>query len=208
VRDMARKSRIDLARTHSRFDTKFRVTPRGAPRLNDVSVDCAAGSGEDFRFSPLALGHFLMGSAYAQLQQIDTGKIKLTNVTRYKRVCSILEHFLRRLVAALSTHLDGWTSKTGGASPTTEAVHLSMMDCVNTSGFLLAVEGLLALGARPSGFITDGGADCREGDPAVRDIEAKGSDRLSKSAVALRHRVSVCASEGSTWDNESGRPIE
>jgi hypothetical protein len=131
---------------------------------------------------------------------------KLTNVTRYKRVCSILEHFLRRLVAALSTHLDGWTSKTGGASPTTEAVHLSMMDCVNTSGFLLAVEGLLALRARPPGFITDGGADCREGDPAMRDIEAKGSDRLSKSASALRHRVSVCASKGSAWDNENGKP--
>jgi hypothetical protein len=87
------------------------------------------------------------------------------------------------------------------------AVHLSMVYCVDTSGFLLAVEGLLAFRAHPSGFITDGGADCKEGDPAVGDIEAKGSDRLSKSANALRHRVSVCASEGSAWDNESGKAI-
>jgi hypothetical protein len=170
-------------------------------------MDYAAGSGADFRYLPLTLGHFFIGSAYEKLQQIETENIKLTNVTRHKRVCSILELFWERLVAALSTHLDGWVSKTRGVSSTTEAVHLNMMDCVDTSGFLLAVEGLLALRAHPSGFITDGGADCKEGDPAVRDIEAKGSDRLSKSADTLRHRVSVCASEGSTWDNESGRPI-
>jgi hypothetical protein len=72
VQDMARKSRIDLAKAQSHFDAKFRFTPRGAPRLSDVSVDCAAGSGADVRFSPLALGQFLMGSAYAKLQQIET----------------------------------------------------------------------------------------------------------------------------------------
>jgi hypothetical protein len=169
-------------------------------------VDCAAGSGADVRFSPLALGQFLMGSAYAKLQQIETENIKLTKVTKHKRVCSIFKLFSERLMAALSTHLDGWVSRTRGAGSTTEAVHLSMVYCVDTSEFLLAIEGLLAFRAHPSGFITDSGADCKEGDPAVGDIEAKGSDRLSKSASALRHRVSVCASEGSAWDNESGKP--
>jgi hypothetical protein len=53
------RGRVELTwRGRSRFDTKFRVTPRGAPRLDDVSVGCAAGSGAEFRFSPLALGHF------------------------------------------------------------------------------------------------------------------------------------------------------
>jgi hypothetical protein len=66
VQDMARKSRIDLARAQSHFDTKFRFTSRGAPRLSDVSVDCAAESGADVRFSPLALGQFSMGSACAK----------------------------------------------------------------------------------------------------------------------------------------------
>jgi hypothetical protein len=109
-------------------------------------------------------------------------------------------------MAALSTHLGGWVSRTGSVSSTTEAVHPSEVYCVDTSGFLLAIEGLLAFGAHPSGFITDDGADCKKGDPAVGDIKAKGSDRLSKSASALRHRVSVCASKGSAWDNEGGRP--
>jgi hypothetical protein len=103
-------------------------------------MDYAAGSRADFHFLPLTLGHFLMGSAYAKLQQIDTENIKLTNVTRYKRICSILELFWERLVAELTTHLNRWVSKTRGVSSTTEAVHLNMIDCVDTSGFLLAVE--------------------------------------------------------------------
>jgi hypothetical protein len=109
-------------------------------------------------------------------------------------------------MAALSTHLGGWVSRTRGVSSTTEAVHLDVVYCVDTSGFLLAIEGLLTFRAHPPGFVTDGGADCKKGDPAVGDIEAKGSDRLSKSANALRHRVSVCASKGSAWNNEGGKP--
>jgi hypothetical protein len=109
-------------------------------------------------------------------------------------------------MAALSTHLGGWVSRTRGVSSTTEAVHLGVVYCVDTSGFLLAIEGLLTFGTHPPGFVTDGSADCKKGDPAVGDIEAKGSDRLSKSAYALRHRVSVCASKGSAWNNEGGGP--
>jgi hypothetical protein len=69
-------------------------------------------------------------------------------------------------------------------SSTTEAVHLNMIDYVDTSGLLLAVEGLLALRARLSVFMADGGASFKEGDSAVRDIE-EGSDQLGKSAVTL-----------------------
>jgi hypothetical protein len=107
-------------------------------------------------------------------------------------------------MATLSTHLGGWVSRTRGVGSTTEAVHLGVVYCVDTSGFLLAIEGLLTFGTHPPGFVTDGSADCKKGDPAVGDIEAKGSDRLSKSAYALRHRVSVCAYEGSAWNNEGG----
>jgi hypothetical protein len=107
-------------------------------------------------------------------------------------------------MTTLSTHLGGWVSRTRRVDSTTEAVHLSVVYCVDTSGFLLAVEELLTFGAHPPSFVTDGGADCEKGDPAVGDIEAKGSDRLNKSAYALQHRVSVCAYEGSAWNNDGG----
>jgi hypothetical protein len=66
---------------------------------------------------PLTPGHFLMGSAYTELQPIDTENTKLTNATRYNRVCSVLELFWKRLVAELTTHLrvyNNWISKTRG----------------------------------------------------------------------------------------------
>jgi hypothetical protein len=58
-----------------------------------------------------------MGSAYAELKPIDTESTKLTNATRYNRVCSVLELFWKRLVAELTTHLrvyNNWISKTRG----------------------------------------------------------------------------------------------
>jgi hypothetical protein len=68
----------------------------------------------DFHYLPLTPGHFLMGSAYAELQPIDTETTKLTNATKYNRVCNVMELFWKRLVAELTTHLDSWVSKTGG----------------------------------------------------------------------------------------------
>jgi hypothetical protein len=112
VQDMARRVVLTWRERIPIFDTKFLFTHRGAPRLSDVSVDCAARSGADVRFSPLALGKFLMGSAYAKLQQIEKENIKLTKVTKHKRVCSIFKLFYERLMTALSTHLDGWVSRT------------------------------------------------------------------------------------------------
>jgi hypothetical protein len=63
---------------------------------------------------------------------------------------------------------------------TTGAVHLDMMDCVDTSGFLLAVKGLLALGTRPSVFMADGGTGFKGGHSALQDIEEKGRISLAK----------------------------
>jgi hypothetical protein len=54
------------------------------------------------------------------------------------------------------------------------------MDCVDTSGFLLAVKGLLALGTRPSVFMADGGTGFKGGDSALQDIEEKGRISLAK----------------------------
>jgi hypothetical protein len=98
---------------------------------------------------------------------------------------------------------------------TTGAVHLDIMDCVDTSGFLLAVKGLLALGTRPSvhgrrWHWLQGGRFS----PARHRGER--SDWLGKSAITLQHHVSMCTSEGSTfprsrgricWDDKGGRPI-
>jgi hypothetical protein len=63
---------------------------------------------------------------------------------------------------------------------TTGAVHLDMIDYVDTSGFLLAVKGLRALRARPSVFMADGGANFKGGDSALQDIEEKGRISLAK----------------------------
>jgi hypothetical protein len=82
--------------------------------LNNVPIAYTVKSEADFHYLPLTPGHFLMGSAYAELQPIDTENTKLTNATRYDRVCSLLELFWKRLVAELITHLNNWISKTRG----------------------------------------------------------------------------------------------
>jgi hypothetical protein len=85
--------------------------------LNNVPIAYIVKSKADFHYLPLTPGHFLMGSDYAELQPIDTENTKLTNATRYNRVCSVLELFWKRLVAELTTHLKvyiNWISKTRG----------------------------------------------------------------------------------------------
>jgi hypothetical protein len=85
--------------------------------LNNVPIAYTVKSKADFHYLPLTPGHFLMGSAYAELQPIDTENTKLTNATRYNRVCSVLELFWKRLVAELTIHLrvyNNWISKTRG----------------------------------------------------------------------------------------------
>jgi hypothetical protein len=61
--------------------------------LNNVPIAYTVKSKADFHYLPLTPGHFLMGSAYAELQPIDTENTKLTNATRYNRVCSVLDLF-------------------------------------------------------------------------------------------------------------------
>jgi hypothetical protein len=87
---------------------------RAIGHLNNVPMAYTVKSKVDFNYLPLTLGHFLVGSAYAELQPIDTENTKLTNATRYNRVCSVLELFWKRLVAELTTHLNNWISKTRG----------------------------------------------------------------------------------------------
>jgi hypothetical protein len=53
--------------------------------------------------------------------------------------------------------------------------------------------------------MADGGADFKEGDSAVRDMEGRDRISLTKGAVALRRRVSVCTSEGSTFPRSRGK---
>jgi hypothetical protein len=69
------------------------VFGRAMVHLNNVPVACTVGSEADFHYLPLTPGHLLMGSAYAEQQPIDTENTKLTNATRYDRVCSVLELF-------------------------------------------------------------------------------------------------------------------
>jgi hypothetical protein len=43
--------------------------------------------------------HFLMGTAYSELQPMDVEVEKLTKDLRYNRVCNMLDTFWKRLVA-------------------------------------------------------------------------------------------------------------
>jgi hypothetical protein len=242
-------------------------------RLNNVPIAYTVKSKADLYYLPLAPGHFLMGSAYAELQPLDAENTGLTNATRCNGVCSVLEPFGKRLVEELTTHLNGSVSKTRGvriddvallldlagrgAAPlvrmarvrrgtngeirrmvcfdgftyfdrkmtgvvvrcsTTGAVHLDMIDCVDTSGFLLAVRGLLALRPRPSVFIADGGTSFKGGDSALQDIaETKGAVHLDmidcvdtsgfllavERLLALRPRPSVFY--GRRWHQLQGK---
>jgi hypothetical protein len=43
--------------------------------------------------------HFLMGTAYSELQPMDVEVEKLTKYLRYNRVCNMLDTFWKRLVA-------------------------------------------------------------------------------------------------------------
>jgi hypothetical protein len=115
----AAKAAIHFAvHAHTLTDEELRtIFSRAMGHLNNVPIAYTVKSEADFHYLPLTPGHFLMGSAYAELQPIDTESTKLTNVTRYNRVCSVLELFWKRLVAELTTHLrvyNNWISKTRG----------------------------------------------------------------------------------------------
>jgi hypothetical protein len=111
---------------HTLTDKELRtIFSRAMGHLNNVPIAYTVKSEADFHYLPLTPGHFLMGSAYAELKPIDTESTKLTNATRYKiqqqatryRVCSVLELCWKRLVAELTTRLrvyNNWIYKTRG----------------------------------------------------------------------------------------------
>jgi hypothetical protein len=67
-----------------------------------------------------------------------------------------------------------------GRCSTTGAVHLGMIDYIDTSGFLLAVEGFLALRPRHSSFTADDGANFKGGESALKSTAEKGQINLKK----------------------------
>jgi hypothetical protein len=103
---------------HTLTDQELRtISSRAMGHLNNVPIAYTVKSEADFHYLPLTLGHFLMGLEFAELQPIDTENTKLTNATRYIRVCSVLELFWKRLVAELTSHLrvyNNCISKTRG----------------------------------------------------------------------------------------------
>jgi hypothetical protein len=64
---------------------------------------------------------------------------------------------------------------------TTGAVHLEMIDYMDTSSFLIAVKRLLALRPRPSVFIADIATNFKRGDSALQGITEKGQINLAKA---------------------------
>jgi transposase InsO family protein len=56
------------------------------------------------------------------------------------------------------------------------AVHFEMMDTMDTSSFLRALERFLALRPRPSVIIADNGSNFKGGEAALK--EKKGSDQI------------------------------
>jgi hypothetical protein len=86
-------------------------------RLNNIPISYTIKSEVDFHYLPLTPGHFLMGTAYTELQPMDVSVKRLTKAVRYNSVCAMLTTFWKRLVAELSTHLrlyNNWLSKTRG----------------------------------------------------------------------------------------------
>jgi hypothetical protein len=64
---------------------------------------------------------------------------------------------------------------------TTGAVHLKMIDYMDTSSFLLAVKRLQALRPRPSVFIADNGTNFKGSDSALKGITEKAYTVKSKA---------------------------
>jgi hypothetical protein len=106
---------------HTLTDKELRtIFSRAMGHLNNVPIAYTVESEADFHYLPLTLGHFLMGSAYAELQPIDKENTKLANATRYNRVCSVLELFWKRercytlSTDGTGTDGNGWRNLTDG----------------------------------------------------------------------------------------------
>jgi hypothetical protein len=169
LRDIEEKGRINLARAQSHFDTKFQFAPPGAP--------CFQGLVEEFVDATRAAvhsavhAHTLAGDGFSAVLGRAMGRL---NNVPIAYTLKIRENF---------QHLDSSVSKTSIVirCSTTGAVHLDMVDCVDTLSFLLAVNGWLALRPRPSVFMADGGTSFGGGDSAVQDMAKKGWINLARA---------------------------
>jgi hypothetical protein len=116
----AAKAAIHSAvRAHTLTDEELRtVFSRAMGHLNNIPIAYTVKSDADFHYQPLTPSHFLMGSAYNELQPEDVEAGLLSKAIRYNRVCKLLDVFWKRLVAELlSMHLRSynmWISKTRG----------------------------------------------------------------------------------------------
>jgi hypothetical protein len=169
LRDIKGKSRINLARAQSHFDTKFQFTPPGAP--------CFRGLVEKFIDATRAAIH----SAVHARTLADEGFSAVFGRAMGRRnnvpmACTVK-------IRESFQHLDSSFSKTSIVvrCSTTGAVHLDMMDCVDTFGFLLAVSGWLVLRPRPSVFMADGSTSFGGADSAVQDVAKKGPINLARA---------------------------
>jgi hypothetical protein len=105
-------------RAHTLTDKELRtVFSRAMGHLNNIPIANTVKSDADSHYQPLTPSHFLMGSAYNELQPEDSKAGLLSKAIIYNRVCKLLDVFWKRLVAELSTHLrsyNTWISKTRG----------------------------------------------------------------------------------------------
>jgi hypothetical protein len=101
---------------HTLTDEELRtVFARAMGHLNNIPISYTIKSEVDFHYLPLTPGHFLMGTAYTELQPMDGSVKRLTKAVRYNSVCAMLTMFWKILVAELSKHLrlyNNWLSKT------------------------------------------------------------------------------------------------
>jgi hypothetical protein len=103
----AAKAAIHSAvRAHRLTEEELRaVFSRAIGHLNNIPIAYTVKSDADSHYQPLTPSHFLMGSAYIELQPEDGKAGLLSKAIRYNRVGKLLDVFWKQLVAELSTHL-------------------------------------------------------------------------------------------------------
>jgi hypothetical protein len=82
------KDQIDLEKEHFNLEFRFAMG-----YLNNIPIAYTVKSDADFHYQPLTPSHFLMGSAYNELQPKDGEAGLLSKAIRYNRVCKLLDVF-------------------------------------------------------------------------------------------------------------------
>jgi hypothetical protein len=113
---------------------------------------------------------------------LDPARRGTTPLVQMARVRRGTDEEIRRMVCFDGfTYFDRAMTSIVIRCSTTGAVHLDMIDYVDTSSFLLAVKRLLVLRPRPSFFLADSGTNFKGGDSALQDIAEKGQINLAKA---------------------------